>query len=360
MNIEAIPLVIPLLMGTVLSLIAIFGLLIKKSIACYKIGAILFFGFFIWMISYCLELLSRDLSFKILMSKIEYIGIIIAPVSFFILVLYLSGYTNWVQIKKNFCLLIIPLITLGLVFVNERYGLIWKEIILENNEYLFLKIEYGAWFWVHAGFSYLLIIISYVILVRTIIRKIRIFRLQAISIIVAVTLTCIANLLYISKLLPLEGYDITPVMLTISGLILIYSFKFLGTGDIIPVRFEPNIENEKDIAFIVDNRERLININSLGEKLLNTSDESIIGSKIKDIWAGYSKFCSDGDDGAGQHVTFYKDSKEFIYDVHINPITDNKKSLVYKIFVLRDITEKLNAEKAIRRSEEKFRKIFEN
>ncbi|HAJ95646.1 MAG TPA: diguanylate cyclase, partial [Actinobacteria bacterium] len=35
-------------------------------------------------------------------------------------------------------------------------------------------------------------------------------------------------------------------------------------------------------------------------------------------------------------------------------------SLIYKIFILRDITEKVNAEKVIRQSEEKFRKIFEN
>ncbi|MCK5566839.1 MAG: hypothetical protein KAI62_02930, partial [Actinomycetia bacterium] len=210
MNIEAIPLVIPLIAGIIFSVLIIFDLLIKKFISCYKIGAVLFFGFFIWMAFYSLELLSKELSFKILMSKIEYVGITIVPVSIFILVLYFSGYTNWTQIKKNFFLLIIPLITLGLVFTNERHGLIWKEIILENNEYLFLGIKYGAWFWVYACFSYLLIVISYIILIKTIIRKIRIFKLQAISIIVALTIGMTANLLYIFKLMPLEDFNITP------------------------------------------------------------------------------------------------------------------------------------------------------
>lgn len=360
MNTEAIPLIIPLIIGIIVSVLVIFALLIKKFISCYKIGAILFFGFFIWMTFYCLEFLSKELPLKILMGKIEYIGITIVPVSFFILVLYLSGYTNWIRIKKNFFLLIIPLITLGLVFTNEKHGLIWKEINIENNNFLFSGIKYGAWFWVYVCFSYLLIAISYVVLIKTIIGKMRIFKLQAISIIIVLTITCITNLLYILRLLPWDDFNITPLMLAVSSLILIYSFKFLRTGDIIPVRFKPNIENEKDITFIVDSRERLININSPGEKLLNRSDKSIIGKKIKDIWTGYSKVCLNGNDGIGQYATFYKDSKEFIYDVHINPITDNKKSLIYKIFVLRDITEKVNAEKAIRRSEEKFRKIFEN
>ena len=118
MNIEMIPLIIPLIAGIAISVLMIFWLLIKKFIACYKIGAVLFFGFFIWMTFYSLELLSTELSFKILMSKIEYFGITIVPVTFFLLVLHFSGYTNWTQIKKNFFLLIIPLITVGLVFTN--------------------------------------------------------------------------------------------------------------------------------------------------------------------------------------------------------------------------------------------------
>jgi diguanylate cyclase (GGDEF)-like protein/PAS domain S-box-containing protein len=151
-------------------------------------------------------------------------------------------------------------------------------------------------------------------------------------------------------------------MLTISSIILIYGFKFLKTGDIIPVRFEPKIDNEKDIAFTIDNKERLLSINSLGQKLLNISNKSIIGKNIKDIWPDYYKFSSSDykNPEETEYAVFYKDSKEFIYDVHIDPIVNNRKSLIYKIFILRDITDKINAEKALRQSEEKFRSIFDN
>ena len=82
--------------------------------------------------------------------------------------------------------------------------------------------------------------------------------------------------------------------LTISSLVLIYGFKFLKTGDIIPFRFEPKIDNEKDVAFIIDNKERLLSINSLGQKLLNISNGSVIGKNIKDIWSDYHNFSSNG------------------------------------------------------------------
>src|SRR4030043_1519979 len=235
MNIEAMPLIVPLITGIILSVLMIFWLLIKKFIPCYKIGAVLFFGFLIWLTFYSLELLGKELSFKILMSKIEYIGITIVPVTFFVLVLYFSGYTNWTQIKKNFFLLIIPFITLGLVFTNEKHSLIWKELLLnQSSKYLFLHVKYGIGFWVYASFSYLLLGISYVILIKTIIGKIKIFKMQAISMIIALSISWIANILYILKLLPWGDFDITPLMLTISSLILIYGFKFLKTGDLIP------------------------------------------------------------------------------------------------------------------------------
>ena len=363
MSIEAIPLIVPLVIGIILSVLIIFWLLIKKFIPCYKIGAFLFFGFLIWMTFYSLELLGKELSFKILMSKIEYVGITIVPVTFFVLVLYFSGYINWTQIKKNFFLLIIPFMTLGLVFTNEKHGLIWKELLLnQSGRYLFLHVNYGIGFWVYASFSYLLLGIGYVILIKTIIRKVRIFKMQAISMIIALTVSLIANILYILKLLPLKDFDITPLTLVISSIILIYGFKFLKTGDIIPVRFEPKIDNEKDIAFTIDNKERLLSINSLGQKLLNISNKSIVGKNIKDIWPDYYKFSSGDYKNLKEkdYAVFYKDFKEFMYDVHVDPIIDNRKSLIYKIFILKDITDKINAEKTLRQSEEKFRSIFEN
>jgi diguanylate cyclase (GGDEF)-like protein/PAS domain S-box-containing protein len=363
MNLETIPLIIPLMLGIIISVSMLFGLLIKKFITCYKIGALLFFGCFIWMTFYSLELLSKELSFKILMSKVEYIGITIVPVTIFILTLYFSGYTGWTSIRKNFFLIIIPLITLGLVFTNEKHGLIWKEIFLDrSSKYLFVVVKYGLGFWIFTSFSYLLIFISYIILLKGIAGKIKIFKRQSISMIVVLSISLAANIIYLLNLLPLKNFDVTPMAITASCLVLIYSFKYLKIGDIIPVRFVPKVDDEKDIAFTIDNKERLLFMNSLGQKLLNMSDENIIGSKIKDILPDYYKFYSNGygNTGKKENITFYNNSKEIIFDININPLIDKKRSVIGKVFTLRDITIQKNVEKALKESEEKFRSIFEN
>src|SRR5690606_9157984 len=96
-------------------------------------------------------------------------------------------------------------------------------------------------------------------------------------------------------------------------------------------------------------------------KIFKISNGNFIGMNIRDIWQDYYKFYNcNRVVKEKEYAIFYKDLKEIIYDVNIDVIFDDKKSLIYKIFILKDITDKLNTEKAIKLSEEKFRSIFEN
>ncbi len=115
----------------------------------------------VWLIGYALELWSGSPGGKIFWAKVQYFGIVCAPLAWFI---FTMQYT-WGRIILrwwHFLLLsIVPLITLLLVWTNESHHLIWQTVALDTSQDLStLQVTYGWWFWVHTAFAYLLMIVS--------------------------------------------------------------------------------------------------------------------------------------------------------------------------------------------------------
>jgi len=361
MNLEILLVVVPLIIGTLLSLVMALSLLIGRYISCYKVGALLFTGFFIWLLGYTLDFLASDISVKIMMVKLQHIGITMVPVLLFLLVMNVSGYTKWVGFKKVLILYTVVAITVALILTNEWHNLIYTEITnLNSGRYYITHVQYGIWFWVFIVHAFALFVIDVFILSRIIANRVKFFKLQSITIITAITVAWIGVPFDVLRLLPWGNFYVTPMALLASGSILIFSFRFLKTGDIMPVRFESGIRDEKDVVFVIDKRERLIRINPKGEELLKISFKDTVGKSIRCIWEDFHRFSSFKGNGKERYAAFKNGSKKLIYNVHVSTLSGSNKAESYKVFTLNDITERVEAEKAIKESEKKFRKIFEN
>ncbi len=357
------PMVYLLIAMTAIPIAMIFILLKKKPFTSYRLGSLLFSGCAYWLIFYILELSSRSLQYKILWSKLQYIGIMIVPITLFILTLYFSGYQNWLNIKLNYALLVVPFIALIFVFTNGKHHLFWKEMVLvSTRNYFLMEINYGPVFYIFAGYIYFLLIVSYIILVKTLTERIRLFKLQSIIMICTLFIASLANILYILKLLPFKNFDITPIALTISSMLLTYGIIFLKIGNIIPLKNTPKIDDEKDISIIINKQNRLLSISSLGLKILNSNLQSVIGKDIREIMPGAEKFIEKdfNDIKETDKVSFKDDLGEKIFEISLLPLVNNRNSLIGKIFILKNVTEKMKMQNALEESEKRYRSIFEN
>jgi diguanylate cyclase (GGDEF)-like protein/PAS domain S-box-containing protein len=335
----------------------------KKPFSSYKVGYLLFAGCTYWLLFYILELSSRSLQFKIIWSQLQYLGIATVPITLFILTLYFSGYRNCLNIKINSLLAIIPIIALAFIFSNGTHHLFWKETSLVSaGKYFLMEIKYGIVFYIFAGYIYSLIIISFVVLIKTLIQKIKLFRLQSIILISALSITSLSNILYVLRLLPFKNFDITPIALTISSVLLTYGIVYLKIGNIIPLKQMPKIDDKKDFSVIINNQNMLLSISPLGLKILNMDLQSIIGKDIKEAIPGAKKFIemefSDTQEKDTVSITY--DQSEEVFDVNLTPLIENNKSVTGKIFILKNITEKIKMQKALEESEKRYRSIFEN
>jgi len=344
--------------------IAMILILIKrKPFADYRLGCLLFFGCAYWLFFYILELSANSLDFKIIWGQLQYIGIIIVPVTLFMLTVYFSGYVNWMSRKTGFILAIVPVAALAFVFSNEAHHLFWKETNLVNvGKYLFMEIKYGIVFYIFIGYIYCLTVISLVVLLKTLITKIKFFKIQSVILISAVSVTFLANVLYVLRLLPLGNFDITPIALTVSSLLLTYGIIYLKIGNIIPLNQIPKIDDSKDFCVIINDRNMLLLISPLGLKLLDKDLQGILGRNIKEIVPGYEKFIGKEftDIKEKESIRFSSGGDDIIFDIEMTPLIEKNKSVSGKIFILKNITEKIKMQKTLEESEKKYRSIFEN
>src|SRR5262249_13288953 len=132
-----------------------------------------------WILTYALELTSADVDTKLIWAKCQYIGIVNAPVAWFVFAGQYAGRAAPRAARRLQLLLGIPAITLLLVFTNEAHHWIWSHVGPPAGEPGALQVTYGPWFWVHTAYSYVLMFLGSFLLVRASLRSGSLYRRQS-------------------------------------------------------------------------------------------------------------------------------------------------------------------------------------
>ncbi|KAA3642138.1 MAG: hypothetical protein DWQ07_24135 [Chloroflexi bacterium] len=165
----------------------------------------------VWLMAYAFDFVSSSVSDKILLAKIQYLGISTLPVFWFFFSLYFVNQSQRLTRSLIFSALIIPVITTLLASTNEAHRLIWaRTSLLTDNGIAYLSSEYGLWFWVHTAYSYVLLLAGTLFMMAGVFRYSGRARWQALILTLAVAFPWIANVIFLSGLNPVPAVDWTP------------------------------------------------------------------------------------------------------------------------------------------------------
>jgi PAS domain S-box-containing protein len=355
------PYTIPLLAASTVSIIL--GLYIwwrfRRSWA--MVGALLILASAEWTLGYALELGSGTLSAKILWNKLQFLGIVIIPVSWLIYMLHYTGHEKWVTRRSVTLLSIIPSITLLLVFTNEHHNLIWTSFFLDTEgPFPVLHQTHGMWSWFYVGYSYVLIICGFFPLVRMALQERRLYRWQTLLFLIGSSIPLVGNILQLAGLNPVPYLELTPLGFSATNVAIVLSILYLRLGDIVPVAREIIIEGMSDSVIVLDAKGCVIDVNHAAQQLIGNGD--CIGQPIERIWPSWTNVRGSADYGSelSEEIVVGSRNNQRIFDVRVSPLIDWQDTLVGQIVVLRDITVRKQAEEQLLESEEKFRTIFEN
>ncbi|HEX9839858.1 MAG TPA: histidine kinase N-terminal 7TM domain-containing protein [Anaerolineales bacterium] len=316
-----------------------------------------------WSLGYALEIAGADLSTKIFWGKSQYIGIGTIPLLW---VIFASTHSNpGIRItRRNVILLsIVPLITLLLAFTTELHGLIWKSIRIHTvGTFSALEVTHGFWFWIYWVYSYILLVVGTIFILRSFNRRKGLFRSQNIVLLIAVLTPWFGNLLYVLGLSPIPNLDITPFAFTISVAVFawgIFSFKLVN---LTPVARDLVVEKMADGMIVLDAQGNIVDINPSLQKALGVSASQVIGQRSKDVFNAWPSLVERYEHTleAQDEIVLGEGESQRWYELRMSPLVDSRDRLLGRVVTVRNITEKKQTEEALRLSEEKYRKIYEN
>jgi len=318
---------------------------------------------FQWDLSYIFQLAATDLATKVIWANITFIGVVATPVAWFIFALEYAGQRTWINARRLILLSIVPFSTIVIIFTNQYHGLFRATQKLgSEGGFLLLDTTNGPWFWVHAAYTYILIMTGLVMIIRALLRWPSAYRGQMLFILLSTLTPLIANVITIFQLLPIK-IDLTPFAFTVTGVGLAYALFRHQLLDIAPIARDIVIDGMKEGMIVLDSNGRIVDINRAAQQMAGLhSGQQPIGKQLTDVLIPWSQLIEKYRNvpEADDEIVFGEGETQRWYGLTLSMLLDENKQPIGRVILARDITDRKEAERRLSESEARFRQIVEN
>lgn len=323
----------------------------KRGTPGASLFAILMLLIAIWGGSYFLSVIAgTNLNAKIFWSNIEYIGVVMTPVVWLIFSIEYAGRERWFTHRRLFMLSVIPLLSLIVMFTNPLHKRFWTDFhAVQVGPLWVLSSDFGPFFWLHAAYSYFLILLGFALMLRTLVRQIAVYRGQIAGILIGLSAPLLSSIVTLSGVLKVP-LDLTPFSFTITGLVLAWTLFRFRLFDLTPIAREMIIESMQDGMIVLDAQNRVIDLNPAAGEILGLNASQIVGKTARalfrdrlDLLARFQANTSGTDEislGDPQH--------QHHYELHLFPLHTRQGNMIGQVITARDITARKEAEQVVR------------
>lgn len=303
----------------------------------------------IWATTYALEFGTSNLEIKVFWSKMSYLGIAFAPLSYFLFTTAFSQKEHIINLRNITLLSVIPFVTLLMVFTNDYHHLVWPNVTLDPVVNI-AHYDHGIWFWVFFGYSQLLIFSGLFNLISSIYKFTAFYRTQVSTLVIASFIPIIANLVYVTKINPFPGFDWTPVSFVFTGIIVSFGIIRYRMFDLVPNARNKLIDTMEDGVIV-------INAEGFTEDCNNTFCQIFRKNKKDVLYRSYQSVFSDFAELDKAIVNKSKISTELkllennvplFYHVRVIPIFNHQGRFSGNFLQFHDITSMKQAESKLK------------
>jgi len=299
--------------------------------------------------------LADTLAASILWTRFEYLGIVGVPITFFALA---ARYTGNERLLTRPRTLAISVVGLGIVlghWTTDLHSLFYVDVFPSTTTLSGYDVVHGPLFYVWIVVGYALTFGGCALLARMLYHSQRIYRRQAGATLLAAVAPLVSNAAYV---LDVTNSDLTPIAFAACGGALGWAMHRFEFMDLTPVARETVVENIRDGVLVLDDADRIVDVNPTGRHLLDVDgDDTFIGTDATEALdapfdALLARF-SDVDRGSDV-VTFETERGKRFLDVDVLPYTDLEGRDRGRLFYLQDVTERERRERELERQNEQL------
>ena len=299
-----------------------------------------------WSFAAVLERNSVDLAVKFFWVKMTYFGIVGLPATWLVFALKYTDHEKWLTRRNSTLLFIIPAVTLVMVWTNDIHHLMWNSIWLDTSVYPAVDaVTHGWWFWVSAAYAYILLLVGTLLIVKVYLKSSATYRKQSGTLLLAALVPWIGNVLFLAGVGPFAKADPTPVAFALTGVAFFFGLSRLQLMDIMPIANETILKSMIDGVIVLDNQERIVEINPAAEHIIGGQRAEIIGQAWANVLPVKEGLFELKPETAEKQtvIELGKDDLKRLYGVYVSSLRI-RRNLNGSVVILRDETERQKAE----------------
>jgi PAS domain S-box-containing protein len=295
-----------------------------------------------WSFAEGMNLAHADLVGKIFWTRVEIAISGVVGIAWLALVLEYTGNDEWVTRRVFGALALEPLLVAGV--------LVWQPSLIRANlgmttvdSMALITEDLAMGFYLHVVFVYLLILVGAGLLVKVVLFAEGLYRTQSTALLLAMFLPLVGNVMYLFDYLP-AGLDPTNIGFLFTGFIITGTILRRQLLEIVPVAREVArdeiLQNMDDRVFVLDDRDRVADLNPAAVELVDATKTEAIGSPISEVFPEIADILLDDDQERMQvELPIETDSGRRYFDVRVSPMYRARGMVAGRLVSLRDVTQ---------------------
>ena len=277
----------------------------------------------------------------------KYLGVVSAPVFWLAFIGIYTGSLASLRGSGIFFLFLIPALTLLSVWTHGFQGPIWQEIwpqwgkTLASHDPLL-----RPWLWIHAGYSFLLILIGSFFLLRQTAGS-GLLSHRRTGVVLLMSLAPLAgNMAHIFAQPFISWIDPAPLGFGVSGLAVVLGLPRRKKTDLLRIAQDYWFKSTPDAVFVLDPKNHIAAVNPKAEALLEEPVWNIVGKSVYDLYSPGAEILKrfGGVDDLSSEICWGPSDSPQYFDLKISPLVDSRGTSTGRLLFLRELTSRKQIE----------------